>query len=1723
MNTTLLPARARAWANWLSLLIGAAALFAAPATSAAAGPSAEDLTACTGAPSYPCGGANVGGWESWWEWIERVQIDAIDKSSFKNQYAFFDDAGPAVLKSGEKVRVQLTPGLSWGGYQTNLFWAVYIDYNRDGDFDDAGEAVLRTSGNRKAVDQEITIPGGIQAGCTRIRVTVQRDKYAGPCENFSFGEVEDYLAVLMPGTVAPPPPPAKEVCADRTATNNVECAKGISYGFFGDFVRGVTGDTDYFTVSNGRFAEFTDGTARYVARLTNNGVAGVAFDLVVNFSGRTEADPAGSPKEPLCGPKLTGEDFYYYTNATGTLTGLHLVAGARLNLTRKGEAFQVGKGANGNEANVFGASGWFVYTVASQPNNHVTIVPDAVVDINVRLSGGRDLCFPPAATKVTLTCPADQTFQVAAGQSHVTVGFPVPTASTTCAKGGLVLTKVSGIDPGSAQGPGTYTVTYRAQDACGNTETCSFKVVVKPAPVVGSKITLVCPANITAPQIADYGADVFIPQPTASTTCAQGGLVLTYSPALPANRTPHFPVGTTTVTVTAKDACGNTSTCTFSVTVTPRGGGGGGGGGGDCTGTGPNYPCGGANVGGWEPWQQWIGRVQFGSIDNTSFKDAYKFFSNVSPAQVSTGQTLTLTVTPGLSWSGQITNLYYTAFVDWNGDGDFDDAQEAVLRQNAVSKGVTVQVTVPAFAKTGVTRLRVALQVDKYAGACESFSVGEVEDYLVCVGGGTTPPPATRITLTCPADITAPQIADYGADVFIPQPTASTTCPKGGLVLTYNPALPANRTPHFPVGTTVVTVTAKDACGNVETCTFKVIVTPRPVNNGKITLTCPADITAPQIADYGADVFIPQPTASTTCPQGGLVLTYNPALPANRTPHFPVGTTVVTVTAKDACGNVETCTFKVIVTPRPVNNGKITLTCPADITAPQIADYGADVFIPQPTASTTCPKGGLVLTYSPALPANRTPHFPVGTTVVTVTAKDACGNVETCTFKVIVTPRPVNNGKITLTCPADQTFQIAAGEQHATVNYAIATASTTCPKGGLHLAQTAGPARGSRQGAGTYTVTYTATDACGNSETCTFKVTVKAAPAPADKCDDRSKDGLIALYDFETGSGTTVFDRSGFGTPLNLHLDLGKVSWLNGTCGVEVKAHTIIQSATSAEKVIKAVKQTNEITLEAWVQTSNLWQRGPARIVTISENPLLRNVTLGQDDTEYITRLRTTHTDHNGLPELSTGHGKVKSQVQHVVYTRNSAGHERFYVDGELVKTGTRGGDFGNWAEYNRLILVNEASGDRPWLGKLFKVAIYKRDLSAAEVTKHYQVGACCEAPTPPPASDCDKDILFVVGNSALNSGDKAVKDKLVSYGYHVTIKNQHEVHTSDADGKGLVIISSTNNSSTIGSKFTHVATPVLTWEAYLYDDLKMTGPTAEVDYGGGWGYTKLVAKTDHPINRDLGGTRTVVTSTEDFRYGKPSAAATVVAVAEGMHDKPVIFAYEAGAHMVGKTAPGRRIGWFFDDDTADKLNAHGWLYFRNAVDWATGCTSTGLRIETPVQLFADANYEAIALKWSATLRDGEDAFSLQRQDERGAWVELGQFAADSRQPGVTTLRAADESPVLGVNRYRVVATSPQGERESNVAEAVFTASGEITVYPNPASETASVVLKGLAGFDVDVQVINALGQTMLRRKVEDATEAPYALEVGHLPEGSYIVHVQTKAVRYSVPLVLVK
>jgi uncharacterized repeat protein (TIGR01451 family) len=111
---------------------------------------------------------------------------------------------------------------------------------------------------------------------------------------------------------------------------------------------------------------------------------------------------------------------------------------------------------------------------------------------------------------------------------------------------------------------GTTTVTCGATDAAGNSSSSSFTVTVGDT----TPPALACPPSQTVSATSPSGAVVSYP-PASVSDAVDAAPVVTYSQASGT----LFPIGTTTVIVTATDAAGNSSTCSFGVTITPLGAG----------------------------------------------------------------------------------------------------------------------------------------------------------------------------------------------------------------------------------------------------------------------------------------------------------------------------------------------------------------------------------------------------------------------------------------------------------------------------------------------------------------------------------------------------------------------------------------------------------------------------------------------------------------------------------------------------------------------------------------------------------------------------------------------------------------------------------------------------------------------------------------------------------------------------------------------------------------------------------------------------------------------------------------------------------------------------------------------------------------------------------------------------------------------------------------------
>ena len=231
----------------------------------------------------------------------------------------------------------------------------------------------------------------------------------------------------------------------------------------------------------------------------------------------------------------------------------------------------------------------------------------------------------------------------------------------------------------------------------------------------------------------------------------------------------------------------------------------------------------------------------------------------------------------------------------------------------------------------------------------------------------------------------------------------------------------------------------------------------------------------------------------------------------------------------------------------------------------------------------------------------------------------------------------------------------------------------------------------------------------------------------------RVTDGLKVLYTFEEGSGTTVTDQSGSGSPLQLEVErpndagwgAGTLNFVNANRASNSEDDTKLMPASISDGEGNEVTA-NEITLEAWVTPANSSQGGPARIMSFSQDGSNRNFSLMQDGNTYEARLRTTFSGSNGDVDF-TG-GVAATELTHVAFTRREDGIATIYINGQPENTTYIGGDFSNWNGTYDFSVGNEFNignqwDERDYQGKLHLVAVFGRALSSDEILSNFNAG----------------------------------------------------------------------------------------------------------------------------------------------------------------------------------------------------------------------------------------------------------------------------------------------------------------------------------------------------------------------------------------------------------------
>jgi hypothetical protein len=691
-----------------------------------------------------------------------------------------------------------------------------------------------------------------------------------------------------------------------------------------------------------------------------------------------------------------------------------------------------------------------------------------------------------------VTCPADADVMVD-GSCQYTI--PDLTAGITptdnCSAVGNITLAQTPVQGQVRSNDGTVVmVTITATDEAGNTGNCTYSLTLSDD----------TPPTITCPTVGDQtlsnGADGtcsfalldYRGQVQREDNCSGSNqITLVQSPAPgTAITTP----GTTTITITATDAAGNSSMCTFDqevldqdppqlicgqiAPIVPNMG--------ICDYTVPDVVavstiidnCGAVN----------LLSVSQSPVAGTTFTGSSQDVTITATDASGNSSTCVTTLLPGdplpptivcpadqqliADADCQVPLPDYTGMATTDGCGTITVTQQPGIGTN-ISASTTVTLTARNSAGDEVS--------------C-TFEVDVIDQ---------TPP-----VIACPATQTI--AVDGTCEVPLPDYTgsaaASDNCDpeKGGVTIAQLPA--ANTMYDITDSPVTVTLTATDASGNMADCMFTVEL----MDNQPPTISCPV---SPQIAPLDGDcnATIPDFRAATmvssTCSMSGFTLVQ---VPAEGTIVNGEQVVEITITADDGQGNIVSCMFDY----QTEDVTLATITCPADQTG--AVDGDCNFTIPDYTGMATIADNcsnlvpaaapNLTVTQSPA--ANTVVSGDGTVTTITITATDAAGNSTSCDFTLTLEDDtdPVIN------CPTDQARTLDASCTYDVEDFrSLATQTDNCSIGaGITVVQDPIPGTLGFTGPGSQTVTLTATDEAGNSASCTFELTVTDVTPPTIAC-----------------------------------------------------------------------------------------------------------------------------------------------------------------------------------------------------------------------------------------------------------------------------------------------------------------------------------------------------------------------------------------------------------------------------------------------------------------------------------------------------------------------------------------------------------------------------------------------------------------------------------------------
>jgi PKD repeat protein len=380
--------------------------------------------------------------------LTNVTLNEINNSTAFDDAVFNDFSCTNITSLDQNTLYNISTTV---GGSNDQWLRVYIDYNNNGDFNDAGELVFSPADGTGVRSGSFTTPvSPIEDELLRMRVITDfTNTIEGNCTSpLEYGQVEDYAVIFTSSCTAPvidTEPSAEVVCENAVSTFEVAATGSSLVYSWEESTDGIV----FIGISNGGIYSGADSPT---LTLTNTPIGNSTYEyrcVITSACGGITSAEVALTVNALDDASYSYDAAAYCVNASDpspTITGL---AGGGFTSAPAGLSINAGSGLIDVSASTPGVYTVTYTTAGSCPNS---------ADETVKIVALDDASFSYSAASYCVN---------ESNPSATVTGLPG--GGFTFAPAGLSMNGVSGKINLAASTPGTYTITYSTNGFCPNT------------------------------------------------------------------------------------------------------------------------------------------------------------------------------------------------------------------------------------------------------------------------------------------------------------------------------------------------------------------------------------------------------------------------------------------------------------------------------------------------------------------------------------------------------------------------------------------------------------------------------------------------------------------------------------------------------------------------------------------------------------------------------------------------------------------------------------------------------------------------------------------------------------------------------------------------------------------------------------------------------------------------------------------------------------------------------------------------------------------------------------------------------------------------------------------------------------------------------------------------------------------------------------------------------